>query len=190
MTKTKKKTKVSVLSRLRKPQMMIAMVFVLGFGGFGVYKLAFSSAAEIQINTVPQVTRAKDQVASQYNVGKLISSRGSSYWQTSKPSGDTSNITNWRSKVAYQGVTVGKYKICYNFVTNKPADIRFTLSTWRVGFGSSQEYIQNNISSNRYQATCHVFDQTFENPTLSVSTELQILNNATLDITSSTVYKL
>lgn len=45
MTKTKKKTKVSVLSLFRKPQLMIAMVFVLGFGGFGVYKLAFSSAA-------------------------------------------------------------------------------------------------------------------------------------------------
>lgn len=185
-----KSKKTSFFSRFNKQQMIVAAVIVIGFGGFGTYKLAFSNAAEIQINTVPQVTRAKDQVASQYNVGKLINRRGSSYWQTSKPSGDTSNITNWRSKVAYQGVTVGKYKTCYYFVTDKPADIRFILSTWRVGFGSSQEYIQKNISSNRYQATCHVFDQTFENPTLSVSTELQILNNATLDITSSTVYKL
>ncbi|MBI1857283.1 hypothetical protein HYS01_03335 [Candidatus Saccharibacteria bacterium] len=61
MTKTKKKTKVSVLSRLRKPQMMIAMVFVLGFGGFGVYKLAFSSAATYQTSCRTRYLKLGDQ---------------------------------------------------------------------------------------------------------------------------------
>jgi hypothetical protein len=40
-----KSKSVSAFSRFNKQQLIVAAVFVLGFGGFGVYKLAFSSAA-------------------------------------------------------------------------------------------------------------------------------------------------
>ncbi len=39
------KAKLSAFSRFSKKQIIIALVFILGFGGFGVYKLAFSGAA-------------------------------------------------------------------------------------------------------------------------------------------------
>jgi hypothetical protein len=40
-----KSKSVSAFSRFSKQQLIVAAIFILGFGGFGVYKLAFSSAA-------------------------------------------------------------------------------------------------------------------------------------------------
>ncbi len=45
MAKSKQKSGFSFLSKLKQPRVMVALVFVLVFGGFGVWKLAFSSAA-------------------------------------------------------------------------------------------------------------------------------------------------
>lgn len=48
MAKSKKKTKLSAFSRFSKKQLIIAGIFILGFGGFGIWKVAFSSAASFQ----------------------------------------------------------------------------------------------------------------------------------------------
>lgn len=45
MAKSKNKTKLSVFSQVNKQKLLIALIFVIGFGGFGVWKLAFSKAA-------------------------------------------------------------------------------------------------------------------------------------------------
>lgn len=44
MAKSKKNTKLTFISKFSKQQIIIALVFILGFGGFGVYKLIKSYA--------------------------------------------------------------------------------------------------------------------------------------------------
>lgn len=46
MAKSKKPAKFAPLSNLSKQRLVIIAVFVLGFGGIGLYKLAYSSAAK------------------------------------------------------------------------------------------------------------------------------------------------
>lgn len=61
MAKSKKKAK-SAFSRFSKQQLIVAGIFILGFGGFGVWKLAFSSAATpppYNMTTIKYVNYAK-----------------------------------------------------------------------------------------------------------------------------------
>lgn len=57
MAKSKKTKKLGLLSRFSKQQLIITSVFVLGFGGLGVWKLAFSSAARPSKGTSVVFTR-------------------------------------------------------------------------------------------------------------------------------------
>ena len=193
MAKSKKNTKLTFLSKFSKQQIIIALVFILGFGGFGVYKLAFSSAARPVSSSVNPITVASDQVASQYNVGKLIKLKGVSYWLTNKPATDPGYyVTSWRSKSAFIAGTAGTYRVCYKFATNKPADLIISFTISNAYSGGADNFTASQISSSdRAQSYCHDFLLSWNTRSDDyISTDLRITNDATLEITESSITKL
>ena len=175
---------------------IVLMVFVVGFGIVGVYMLVTSSAARKPGGGTTQtsfVTKATEQVANQYNVGKLVKEKKVSYWQTSAvvPAPEY-YVTNWRTtQAAFPAGQVGKYRVCYKFSTSKPADLIFSLAVAAPNKGGSIEQSFNQISSsNRDQAKCHDFDVTLIPSDAALYTDLRITNDATLEITESSITKL